>query len=281
MNATAAARELRRLGRLLEKWRTTMKNEYTTWWNRGRGRIIAAVAALATLQPMQSTMAQGPTTGRPIDRSGTVKARTGTPASAPSPALLDELKQWKINAPSRPMQILPKASFEGPADRSYTLKNRKVRKFLQHESQVCGINLGWTDDAEPSTANKVRRWFFTRAGGGTGPLVYGEYIAIGNGMDPSFIRYEKRTLGVNLGWSDAPVYEWRLAGGPAGVVVNPDDYLAIYNERAGEFFIFFDRTRCGDMGWPSSQTWGDQITGELLEQVKKAALEALLAAAAG
>ena len=112
--------------------------------------------------------------------------------------VLEELKQWKVNRPSKPSRLLPKSGFGGPADRSYTLKNGKVRKFLQHEEQSVGINLGWTDDAEPSTGAKVARWFFARSGASDKPLVYGETLAIGNGGSPSFIRNKKRTAGIDL-----------------------------------------------------------------------------------
>ncbi len=198
----------------------------------------------------------------------------------PTPELLDELKQWKISTPTAPTRLWPKPNFDGPAERNYTLKNKRVRKFLQNETQRFGINLGWTDDAEPVTAAKVARWFFARNGGASGPLVYGETVAIGNGRKPSFIRYEQRTVGINLGWSDTPVCEWKLVGGPAGTEIDPTRYLAIYNEKAEEFLVFFDRTAGGDIGWPSSQTWGAQLSGELLEYAKKEALKALLAAAA-
>ena len=90
-------------------------------------------------------------------------------------------------------------------------KNRKVRKFLQHETQTFGINLGWTDDAEPATATHLARWFFARDGG-SGPLTSGETVAIGNRKKPSFTRYRKRDVGVNLDWSDQPVLEWNLVG---------------------------------------------------------------------
>jgi hypothetical protein len=205
---------------------------------------------------------------------------TMTSVPAPTAALLDELKQWKISNAAKPNRLFPKVTFEGPAERNYTLKNKQVRKFLQHETQQFGINLGWTDDAEPATAEKVARWFFARNGGTDGPLTYGEMVAVGNGQKPSFIRYEERTLGINLGWSHQPVFEWRLIGGSLGRLIDPNSYLAIYNEKAGEFFVAFDRTVGADIGWPSSQTWGEQLTGELLEQAKKAAIKALLAAAA-
>jgi hypothetical protein len=209
-----------------------------------------------------------------------VEAKHADPLSSPTPALLDELKQWKISGPAEPTHLLPKSTFEGPAERNYTFKNKKVRKFLQSETQTAGINLGWTDDAGPATAAKVARWFFVRNGVGGGPLTYGETVAIGVGRKPSFIRNQHRTVGIDLDWSDTPVFEWKLAGGPAGQAIDPNQYLAIYNDKAGEFLIFFDRTAGADIGWPSSKTWGDQLKGELLEQAKKAALQALLAAAA-
>jgi hypothetical protein len=193
--------------------------------------------------------------------------------------ILDELKQWMFSNPSKPRQLLPKANFEGPADRNYDLKNKKVRKFLQHEVQDVGINLGWTDDAEPATAKKVARWFFTRKGGGNQPLAYGEIVAIGVGKKPSFIRNKERAIGVDLDWSDTPVFEWILGGGKAGPI-NPNEYLAIYNQKAGEFFTFFDRTAGADIGWPSSKTWGKQLSEKVIEEVKKEAVKALIEAAA-
>ena len=48
--------------------------------------------------------------------------------------------------------------------------------------------------------------------GGSGPLTYGETVTIGNGRKPSFTRYRKRDVGVNLDWSDQPVLEWNLVG---------------------------------------------------------------------
>jgi len=197
--------------------------------------------------------------------------------SSPSTAtVVEEMKQWKFSNPAKPPHLLPKSRFEGPADRNYTLKNRKTRKFLQSEKQTVGINLGWTEDAEPATATKVARWFFARSGAGDGPLTYGETVAIGIGKDPSFIRNEKRSIGINLGWSDTPVFEWKLAGGSAGETIDPNAYLAIYNEKASECLIFFDRTAGGDIGWPSSETWGDQLKGKLLEEAKEAVIKALL-----
>jgi hypothetical protein len=188
----------------------------------------------------------------------------------------DYLRQWKILA-AAPASILPKSSFGGPADRNYNLKSQQVRKYLQHEKQAYGINLGWTDDAEPATAAKVRRWFFARMGGGNAPVRYGETIALGNGGDPSFIRNAHRTVGIDLDWSDTPVYEWKILGGSVGDAVRTGDLVAIYNVHARECLIHFDRTRGGDIGWPSSKTWGDQILDRVLKALKEHADDAVKA----
>ena len=71
------------------------------------------------------------------------------------------LKQWTMGSTAH-RALRPKPEFAGLAERNYNLKNKRVRKFLQWEEQTFGINLGWTDDAEPATAKRVMRWFCTR-----------------------------------------------------------------------------------------------------------------------
>jgi hypothetical protein len=192
--------------------------------------------------------------------------------------LVDYLKQWNIGA-GRHELVMPKLHFKDAPERSYNLKGKRPRKFLQHEHQTFGINLGWTDDAEPATARKVARWFFTRQGGQDQPVRYGDSVALGYGVPPSFIRYAHRDVGINLDWSNEPVFEWKLLGGKIGHPVRTDEWLAIYNERAegdsgrGECLIFFDRTVGGDIGWPSSKTWGDQAIDVLVGKLKEAAAE--------
>jgi hypothetical protein len=188
----------------------------------------------------------------------------------------DYLKQWVLQSDA-PRPVVPKSTFDGPAERNYILKNRQERKFLQHEHQTWGINLGWTDDAEPSTAKKVRRWFFARSGNAQGPVRYGETVALANGGKPSFIRNVHRDVGIDLDWSDAPVYEWKLLGGKSGAGVKTGEAVAIYNVHARECLITFDRTAGGDIGWPSSKTWGEQLEDRIRKAVVEYADEALMA----
>lgn len=143
--------------------------------------------------------------------------------------LTKAFRQWMIGANVKGV-VLSKASWNDPSDKNYNLKGRTTRKFLQYEKQVFGINLGWTDNASATTARKRSKWFFARKGGRQGPIRYGETIAIGWGKSPSFIKYDHRNVGINLDWSDKPVYEWTILGGKPGTPVRTGrDWVILYN----------------------------------------------------
>jgi hypothetical protein len=189
------------------------------------------------------------------------------------------LKQWAMGSTVR-RAVQPKPEFGGPAERNYNLKNKRLRKFLQYEQQTFGINLGWTDDAEPATAKRVMRWFCARSGRDDRPIRYGETIALGYGKTPSFVRNAHRDVGIDLDWSERPVFEWKLLGGRSGQEIATGQWFAIYNTHARECLLEFDRTAGGDIGWPSSQTWGDQLEDRIRDAVEdhwKEAVVALLA----
>src|SRR4051812_23097670 len=111
--------------------------------------------------------------------------------------MVDRYKQWSIGGDAAGTPVVPK--------REYNLHNQKRKKYLQYESQTWGVNLGWTDDAQPATATRVKHWIFVRNGSATGPILYGEAIAIKNTRD-TFVHYTHRDVGINLGWSKDPVY---------------------------------------------------------------------------
>ncbi len=177
------------------------------------------------------------------------------------------LKQWRFDPIHPNHRLWAKASFSGPANRNTNLKNTMERRYLQWEHQTWGINLGWTDDESAATARRVTRWFFTRSDT-THPLRYGDKVAFGYGEDPSYIRYAERTFGINLEWSSAPRYEWKLLGGKKGQVVKTGDRLSVYNTVTKQPLIYFDRTVGGDIGWPNSKTWGDQIYDKVMKFIK-------------
>jgi hypothetical protein len=200
--------------------------------------------------------------------------------------LADKYKQWVIG-PGPRRSVLTQSSFREGSQRNYNLKGlAEDGDFLQWEHQHFGINLGWTGDHSASTATRVSRWFFARSGSGTGPLTYGETIAMGYGTDPSFIYYTSRTVGINLGWSSKPVFEWKVLGQPKGRPVQCGDRVAIHNAKAGSatvpgVLIAFDRTVGGDIGWPDSKTWVQQGQDILLKQAKDQVTKLVMAKLGG
>jgi hypothetical protein len=199
--------------------------------------------------------------------------------------VVDLMKQWTILADhtKKGGPIRPKTRFSGPADRNYQLKGKVPRKFLQWEEQNFGINIGWTDDAEPSTATRVQRWFFMRDGENETPIRYGEKLAIGNGKPPSWLCYGERTWGVNLNWRDDPSFEWKVLGGEPGDQVELGDWVALYNMKDGECLTYFARDVGAFLGWPSSKTWAQQVkdklgdlAGDALEKAIQAGVQKLM-----
>lgn len=198
--------------------------------------------------------------------------------------LAREFTQWFL-AGGKAGPVQPKATFAQNPERNFSLKGSVPRKFLQWEKQTFGINLGWTDNASPDTGKRVSRWFVDRPGTASGPIRYGELVSLGYGITPSFLHYAHRTVGINLDWSDNAVFEWKLLGGAIGAEINTRAPVAIYNSKAGSaaspgsFLMHFDRTVGGDIGWPDSRTWGEQLgsfgTGLAWSAAKKLVLAEL------
>lgn len=178
------------------------------------------------------------------------------------------LKQWMFDPNHTHHPLRAKPDFNGPADRNTNLKNSFTRKFLQWEEQTFGINLGWTSDAEPATAVRVSRWFFTRPADDSSPIRYGQSVALGYGISPSYIYYAERTFGINLDWSSTPRFDWKLLGGKIGEEVRSGDLLALYSQTAQDCLIYFDRTVGADIGWPGSETWTQEIEDAVMQAIK-------------
>jgi hypothetical protein len=155
---------------------------------------------------------------------------------------------------------------------SFNLKHRDQKRYLGWKKQRLSVNIGFSDDATTETAKERARWFFKRPSG-TGPVRYGEAIAMGFGTAPSFYKYAE-TVGpvVNIANTGTPSYEWRFIGGPGtkGQPVRTGEWLGIWNDVEADFLIYFNREGA-DLGWPDSKT----LIGHATEIVKEAASEAL------
>lgn len=192
-------------------------------------------------------------------------------------------RQWTINACSPSAPLLPLTSFGEGSDRLYSLKGNLNDPDGPHtylfftEEVASGIELDWTEhDRCGDYEQGVRRWFFRRFDEAQqGPIRYGELIAIGYGVNPSFLRYGVRTFGINLDWHHNPVFEWRIGGGEPDAPVMTGDPVALFNlheldcHRWGEPLMFFDRNSGGDIGWPTSQTFWDRATEAAKNQARE------------
>jgi hypothetical protein len=199
---------------------------------------------------------------------------------------VERFREWQL-AGGRfkgPQEVPTLAKWSESTDHRFNLKNLSVRKFLQWEKWNFGINLGYTDDATVATAHKVARWFFTRRGSGSGPVLYGEVVAMGYGTSPSYYKYEERKGPVvNIVNTGTPSFEWKLIGGPAdaGKPVKTGDDIAIFNEhQAAGFLIYFDRKKgipggftggvTGvDLGWSTSVPIADKAFKQAVEYAKR------------
>src|SRR5690349_21311149 len=93
----------------------------------------------------------------------------------------------------------------------FTLKNVTDNETLRYGSRTWGIDLVW-DKSE--TLNNIKFEKQT----GSGDVKYDELIAISvNGG--GYLKYEKTRFGINLVFSRAPAYEWRVGGGEEGTPV--------------------------------------------------------------
>jgi hypothetical protein len=184
------------------------------------------------------------------------------------------LAQWRLGNLKGPSSDVRKGQ-------RYLLKNTTNRHFLhyKHQGTFGGINLGFTDDAEPSTAAKVVQWELVNRHGT--PVKFDEPVALRCRDD--YLRYGQREIGINLHWSDNPVYEWRLLGGKPGTALKTGVPFSIFNmhNADGEPLIYFQREIGGNIGWPSSKTLIDQGFEWAKDAAQKAIAEYLKSVAGG
>lgn len=83
----------------------------------------------------------------------------------------ESFMQWRILSPDGATVVIQPG-------RRYLLKNRVNDHFLQYKKQGAfgGINLGFSDDDKPSTAQKILHWEFLNAS--RTPVKYGDPVAI-------------------------------------------------------------------------------------------------------
>ena len=182
-----------------------------------------------------------------------VFAVAGIAAGAPSSALAQNLLDWQAMGGSGPIQ-----SYHS----NFTLYNVSDREALKYGSRTWGINLVW--DRNTNLGN-IR---FDKQSG-SGDVKYGEPVAVyikGGG----FLKWEKRRVGINLAWSNTPVYEWRIGGGEPSQSVMFGERIALLNDRTHDAMIYGKRPAGVNLIWLKDYgkgTWG-RIWDAAKSQVK-------------
>jgi hypothetical protein len=144
-------------------------------------------------------------------------------------------------------------------NQGYTLFCQSNSRYLTWKKVPLGINLAFIDDAT------VRKTHFRLPDGRERDILSGESVAFGIGGGEAFLRYAHRDVGINLKWSQAPVYEWRIFGAnnQTGTPIPQNSLVAIVNDKvepAPDFFIHFGRPPgMADVGWTTSPGVWDSV----------------------
>ena len=83
---------------------------------------------------------------------------------------------------------------------------------------------------------------------GQSSLKYNETFALyvkGHG----YVRYEERDRGINLGWSEAPVYEWKIVLGTQRTTVPSNTPVALFNLTRNDYMIYAQREYGINLKW--------------------------------
>jgi len=143
---------------------------------------------------------------------------------------------------------------------AYGLKNKEVGQSLVYGKRDNGINLVW--DARNVGANIT----LVRAAGAVDVIKHGEFVAI-RVKGGKYVKYQRRTVGVNLGWSDSPVPEWQLIGEKLGERVNVGQAFALKNKVEDDLLVYAVREFGINLRWDKDyQLIGDRtLTDAILD----------------
>lgn len=169
--------------------------------------------------------------------------------------MTDQLNWYILPNNSSVTNVLP-----GPTH-TYDLLNEYVLQRLVYGAREYGINLVW-DDPDP-TAPSVR---FLPLNETATPILYGELVAI-HVRGGGYLRYGVQDNGINLKWSETPVYEWSLRGDSplSTTAIDITKLVGIFNTTVNDY-LFYDPRRRGinlkwlsDKGKYNSRPWYESV----------------------
>ena len=124
------------------------------------------------------------------------------------------------------------------------LYNKHVERYVQYGSREYGINLVWA----PRGPSPVRAVRLMRAKGTLDPITYGEPLAL-YVEGGKYLRYAEREYGINLVWSDTPVFEWKIEGGVPARLVNSRRPVGLVNTNIGQHVVYCEREYGINLRW--------------------------------
>ena len=124
------------------------------------------------------------------------------------------------------------------------LLNNHIEKYVQYGRREYGIDIVWAGPV-PKPVKGVR---LIRATGTLDPVSYGEPMAL-YVEGGKYLKYAEREYGINLVWSDTPVFEWKLDGGVAGRPVNSRRQVGLVNTKIGEHVVYCEREYGINLKW--------------------------------
>jgi hypothetical protein len=154
---------------------------------------------------------------------------------------MGEMFDWQIRSEEAPgTPVTSTTTFD------YKLRNRTYRERLAYGERRYGINLVWVPtDLDPFNVRIVKD------GDGSQPLVDGDSVAIGID-DGGYLRRQSRDYGINLVWSDSPVYEWEVRlteRGDSASPITTELPVGLFNVEEDDF-LFYDPRQYGiDLKW--------------------------------
>jgi hypothetical protein len=146
-----------------------------------------------------------------------------------------DVHQWRLFGPSS--ELLSGAPV--------TLRNADVQASVRYGERKYGINLVWDGAADLANVS------LHRAGNGSGPLTFGEHLAVRVDQG-GFIRYQEREYGINLVWSETPVHQWEITGGVFGRSVPLSEPVGLFSRFHGDHLVYGKRRYGINLRW-----WAD------------------------
>ncbi len=166
-------------------------------------------------------------------------------------ALAAPLARADYDLPAEQWEVAAYGSDYLENEETIRLRNVDTESYVVYGEREYGINLIWRDSS-------AREWVIFDAPGTGTPyhdMHYGERFALYNASAGSYVKYGWREYGINLLWSEDPVYEWSFEGHDGAAPLGGDrrvwwtDHVALYNHNLDEYVAYGEREYGIDLDW--------------------------------